>query len=119
MTESLVELQGDFLHEGTRALRPVTRAMLAERLGVHESTVSRATADKYVLLPDRRAVSYDVFFKASLSVREAIRELVASEQTALTDRAISDRLRLAGYRVARRTIAKYRAQLGILPSTYR
>jgi RNA polymerase sigma-54 factor len=119
LTECLVESQGDFLREGVRALRPLTRAMLAERLGVHESTVSRATADKYVLLPDRRVVAYDVFFKASLSVQEAIRELVAGEQAALTDRDISDRLRLAGYRVARRTIAKYRAQLGILPSTYR
>jgi RNA polymerase sigma-54 factor len=119
LTECLVELQGDFLREGVRSLRPLTRSLVAARLGVHESTISRATADKHVMLPNRQVVPYATFFKASLSVKDAIRELITAEQGALTDRDLSDRLRAEGYRVARRTIAKYRAQLGILPSTLR
>ena len=63
--------------------------------------------------------SSKVFFKASLSVKEAIRALVVGEAAALTDKEIAERLRADGYRVARRTIAKYRAELRIPPSTLR
>jgi RNA polymerase sigma-54 factor len=119
LTECLVELQGDFVREGVHALRPLTRAMVAAHLGVHESTISRAVAGKHLMLPNRRVVPYGVFFKASLSVKEAIRALIVGESAALTDKEIAERLRADGYRVARRTIAKYRAELRILPSTLR
>jgi RNA polymerase sigma-54 factor len=119
LTECLVELQGDFVREGVRALRPLTRATVAAHLGVHESTISRAAAGKHLMLPNRQVIPYSVFFKASLSVKDAIRELVTGEAAALTDREIAARLRTDGYRVARRTIAKYRAELRILPSTLR
>ena len=119
LTECLVELQGDFVREGVYALRPLTRAMVAAHLGVHESTISRAVAGKHLMLPNRQVIPYSIFFKASLSVKEAIRTLVIGEPAALTDKEIAERLRADGYRVARRTIAKYRAELRILPSTLR
>jgi RNA polymerase sigma-54 factor len=119
LTECLVELQGDFVREGVHALRPLTRAMVAAHLGVHESTISRAAAGKHLMLPNRQVIPYSVFFKASLSVKEAIRALVVGEAAALTDKELAERLRADGYRVARRTIAKYRAELRILPSTLR
>jgi RNA polymerase sigma-54 factor len=119
ITYCLLELQGDFVRSGVRALRPLTRAMVAEQVGVHESTVSRATANKYLMLPNRQVIPFSSFFTASLSVKDVIKEMVEKEKGALTDQEICQRLRQEGYRIARRTIAKYRAQLGILPSTLR
>ncbi len=115
----LVELQEDFIRLGVRNLKPLTRAMLADHIGVHESTVSRATAGKFVMLPARRVIPFSDFFTASLSVKDVIKEIIVKENQALTDRQIGDKLRERGIRVARRTVAKYRAELGILPSTLR
>ncbi len=115
----LIELQEGYIRHGVRHLKPLTRAMLADHIGVHESTVSRATADKFVMLPTRRVVPFADFFTASLSVKDVIKEIITKENRALTDRQIGDKLRERGIRVARRTVAKYRAELGILPSTLR
>jgi len=115
----LVEVQEDFLRNGVRHLRPLTRAQVAERTGLHESTVSRATAGKYVMLPSRHVIPFSDFFTASLSIKDVIKELVIREGRPLTDREIVTLLREDGIRVARRTVAKYRSQLGILPSTLR
>lgn len=115
----LVDVQEDFLSNGIRYLRPLTRAMVADRVGVHESTVSRATAGKYVMLPSRRVIPFSDFFTSSLSTKDVIKELITQEKTPLTDQQIVSRLRQSGIRVARRTVAKYRAQLRILPSTLR
>lgn len=118
----VVAYQESFLRDGLRELRPLTRAMVAQEVGVHESTVSRATANKYVLLPNRRAIPFSDFFTPSLSVKELIREIVQQERVSgkrLTDKAIGDRLMRQGVRVARRTVAKYRAELGILSSSVR
>jgi RNA polymerase sigma-54 factor len=118
----LVELQGDFLRGGVRELRPLTRAVVAQQIGVHESTVSRATANKYVMLPSRQVIPFSDFFTPSLSIKDVIRELILKERAKgrpLTDREICDRLLHQGIRIARRTVAKYRAELGILPSTMR
>ncbi len=119
ITLCLLDMQGDFVRQGVRSLKPLTRAMVAEQVGVHESTVSRATANKYVMLPNRQVIPFSAFFTASLSVKDVIKEMISKENGALTDQEICQRLRNDGYRIARRTIAKYRAQLGILPSTLR
>jgi RNA polymerase sigma-54 factor len=115
----LVELQRDFILNGVRELRPLTRGMVAEYVGVHESTVSRATAEKYLMLPNREVIPFSTFFSASLSTKDIIRELIEREQRALTDEEICTLLQQQGVRIARRTVAKYRATLGILPSTFR
>lgn len=118
----VVSRQEGFLRDGLRELRPLTRATVAQEVGVHESTVSRATANKYVLLPTRRVIPFSDFFTPALSVKEMIREIIVQERTSgkrLTDKAIGDRLLHQGVQVARRTVAKYRAELGILSSSVR
>ena len=118
----ICELQEDFLREGVRELRPLTRSQVAQQIGVHESTVSRATANKYVMLPNRKVVPFSDFFTPSLSVKDVIKELIELEAVTgqtLSDMRIRDLLLQRGYRIARRTVAKYRSELRILPSTIR
>ena len=122
ISKSICELQEPFLRGGVRELKPLTRAIVAQQVGVHESTVSRATANKYVMLPSRKVIPFSDFFTPSLSVKDVIKELVECETQKgehLTDRRICDLLMDQGIRIARRTVAKYRAELGILPSTMR
>ncbi len=119
ITEYIVEAQKEFLVNGVRHLKPLTRAAVAYHLGMHESTVSRATASKYVMLPSRKVIPFSDFFTASLSVMDVIKELIASETSPLTDQEIADELARRGIVIARRTVAKYREQLGILPSSLR
>lgn len=119
IARTLVEYQEDFLRQGVRHLRPLTRAQVAAVTGLHESTVSRATAGKFVMLPNRQVVPFSDFFTASLSVKDVIKEIVEREGKPITDREIVTRLKDQGIRVARRTVAKYRSQLGILPSKLR
>jgi RNA polymerase sigma-54 factor len=119
ISKCIVELQEDFLRGGVRELHPLTRAIVAQQVGVHESTVSRATANKFVMLPNRRVIPFSDFFTPSLSVKDVIKEMVEHEGTPLTDRQICDLLSRKGIRIARRTVAKYRAELNILPSTMR
>jgi RNA polymerase sigma-54 factor len=122
ISKCIVELQESFLRGGVRELRPLTRAIVAQQVGVHESTVSRATANKFVMLPNRKVIPFSDFFTPSLSTKDIIRELIERETRKgemLTDRKICDLLLQQGVRIARRTVAKYRAELGILPSTMR
>ncbi len=122
ISECICELQESFLRGGVRELRPLTRAVVAQQVGVHESTVSRATANKYVMLPSRKVIPFSDFFTPSLSIKDVIKELIERETKngqPLTDRRICDLLLQQGIRIARRTVAKYRAELGILPSTMR
>lgn len=119
VAQYVVEEQEDFLRYGVRELKPLTRAAVAQALGVHESTVSRATANKYVLLPERRVIPFSDFFTASLGVKDVIKELVDREEYPLTDDEICDKLKELGIQIARRTVAKYRGELGLLPSTMR
>ena len=120
ISRCVVELQEDFLRGGVRQLRPLTRATVALEVGVHESTVSRATANMYVMLPNRKVIPFSDFFTPSLSVKDIIKELIEQEQSAsLTDKRIVELLRKRGVRIARRTVAKYRFELNILPSTLR
>ena len=105
--------QRDYLRHGPAALKPLHRNEAAAALGLHESTVSRAVAGKYALLPSRRITPLAAFFSASGGLDEELRELVRSEETPLSDQELADRLRVQGYPVARRTVAKHRARLGI------
>ncbi len=119
ITICLINLQEEFIRYGVRYLRPLTRAQVAQYLGIHESTVSRATACKYLMLPDKRVIPFSDFFSASLSAKDVIKELITTEGRPMTDKEIVNRLREQGIRVARRTVTKYRNQLGIMPSTFR
>ncbi|HNP85161.1 MAG TPA: RNA polymerase factor sigma-54 [Kouleothrix sp.] len=119
IAEVLIDRQEAYLRYGVRHLAALTRAEIAAVLGVHESTVSRATANKYVQLPSKEIVPFSHFFTASLSIKDVIQELIANETTPLTDQDIVEILRQRGLDVARRTVTKYRGQLGILPSTLR
>ncbi|HEY7780473.1 MAG TPA: RNA polymerase factor sigma-54 [Ktedonobacterales bacterium] len=121
ISEALVELQHDFLDKGVRALRPLTRSELADRVGLHESTVSRATANKYVLLPEGRTIPFDDFFDSSLATKDTLRELIEREdpKRPLSDEDLAALLTERGLSVARRTVAKYRESLRILPSRFR
>lgn len=119
ITEFIVEAQKEFLCQGIRHLKPLTRATVAAHLGMHESTVSRATASKYVMLPNRKVIPFSDFFTASLSVMDVIKELINKEQAPMTDQEIADELARRGIPIARRTVAKYREQLNILPSSLR
>jgi RNA polymerase sigma-54 factor len=116
------QMQEEFLRGGIRELRPLTRSDVAMEIGVHESTVSRATANKYVMLPNRKVIPFSDFFTASLGVKDVIKELIEKESAngqALSDMRIRELLLDRGYRIARRTVAKYRGELKILPSTIR
>jgi len=119
ITALLVEEQREFLEKGVRYLKPLTRAAMAAKLDLHESTVSRATASKYVRLPSGAVVPFSAFFTASLSTRDIILEMVQQEKEALTDQEIAKRLAARGVPIARRTVTKYRDQLRILPSSLR
>jgi RNA polymerase sigma-54 factor len=115
----MVELQRYLLDRGIRALKPLTRARVAQELGMHESTVSRATAAKFVMLPTGEVIPFSNFFVANLSIKDVIKDLVEHESAPLTDQEIAKLLSDRGIPVARRTVAKYREQLNILPSTLR
>lgn len=121
VSDALIELQYDYLKHGQSALKPLTRADVARKIGLHESTVSRATDGKFVLLPSGRTVLFDDFFDSSLPVKKALRELIASEnpRRPYSDEQLARLLAKDGFTVARRTIAKYREEESILPSRLR
>lgn len=119
ISETVVAGQQDFLRKGVRYLVPMTRADIAAQLGIHESTVSRATADKTVLLPDGSLMAFADFFVAARPVQDILRELIFNEQQPLSDTALARLLKERGHPIARRTVAKYRERMQILPSTLR
>ena len=81
ITKALVELQRDFLDQGIRHQAPLTRARVAG-LGMHESTVSRATAAKYCMLPTGEVIPFSHFFVANLSIKDVIKDLIESRNDA-------------------------------------
>ena len=122
ITQVIVECQRDFLEKGIQSLRPLTRAEVGERIGMHESTVSRATAGKYVLLPAGQVVPFSLFFTASLGTKDVIKNIIDAEDRAhpYSDQEIVEKLRNDhGIILARRTVAKYREELQILPARLR
>lgn len=119
MTE-LVKTQRDYILSGDPAkLEPQTQALMSEILEVHESTISRAVSEKSVQLPNRKIIPLKQFFDRSLPIRTVLLRLVENENTPLTDTELAEELSQAGYNIARRTVAKYRAMEGILSSRLR
>lgn len=119
LMERLVVLQHRFIMGGDAEILPLTRAQLANELMVHESTISRAVSGKIVQLPNRHMIPLAKFFDRSLHIRTALREIINSEPSPYSDTQLAEMLKKEGYPVARRTVAKYRAMEGILPSKYR
>jgi RNA polymerase sigma-54 factor len=129
--ESIVAAQRDFFEKGPQALKPLTLQDVAEKIGMHESTVSRVTTNKYVQTP-RGVFPLKFFFSSGLDTESGeavssrmamarITELVAKEnkKKPLSDQKIAELLRKEGLKVARRTVAKYREKIGILSARYR
>jgi RNA polymerase sigma-54 factor len=122
ITKCIIDCQMGYLETGSRQfLRPLTRTQVAKMLSIHESTVSRATANKFVQLPNQDVVGFNIFFNSSLSIKDAIEEIIQEEDSSnpLSDQQIADKLRDRGINVARRTIVKYREAQKILSSTRR
>ena len=119
LMQIIAEGQREFILGGDGDLHPTTRVQIALALGLHESTISRAVAGKSVSLPDGRIVPLSKFFDRSLSVRDRVRALIEAENRPLTDDEIALALDTEGTHVARRTVAKYRKMLGILPANVR
>ena len=127
VVEAIVRRQEKFLDGGRQFLKPMTMRELADELNLHESTVSRAVANKFAQVPFG-VVELRKIFSASLSqdvaaaqVQALIAELIKAENPAspLSDQALSEILSACGISVARRTVMKYREQLGILSSAKR
>ncbi len=132
VVESLLKFQHDFFEKGVAFLRPLVLRDVAEDLGMHESTISRVTSNKYVHTP-QGTFELKYFFNsaisrhdsgeamASESIKERIRGIIAGEnhQDPLSDNAIAGIFAREDIKLARRTVAKYREQMGILPSKFR
>ncbi|MGB3898245.1 MAG: RNA polymerase factor sigma-54 [Mesorhizobium sp.] len=132
VASEIVRRQDAFLVHGVRHLKPLNLKAVADAIGMHESTVSRVTANKYMLTP-RGVFELRYFFTAAIAsseggeahsseaVRDRIRQLVDEETAAdvLSDDAIVDMLKAGGIDIARRTVAKYREAMAIPSSVQR
>jgi len=122
IAEYVVAYQRPFLDtESEEKMKKLTRADVASRIGKHSSTVSRAVANKYVLLPNGTLVPFERFFAPATAQKTIIAEVLSKEdpQHPLTDEQICRILRVRGFSVARRTVAKYRLALRLPSSTQR
>jgi len=131
VSKSIVSQQIDFFEYGPKYLKPMTLKMVAEEIGVHESTVSRITTSKYMQTP-RGTFELKYFFTSpistssgedasSRSVKTILSEIIANEDPAspYSDQKLSELMKARGFTVARRTITKYREQLNIMPAKMR
>ncbi len=124
VTETLLDLQREFFHKGVEYLKPLTLKDVASTLNLHESTVSRVTSNKY-LSCEHGIFCFRYLFSSALhsgmgsisstSVKNTIKNIVSEEdsQKPLSDQYIADMLKRSGITIARRTVAKYREELGI------
>jgi len=131
ITREIIHFQLDFFNHGSSRLHPLTMNQVAERVGVHETTVSRAIANKYIQTP-HGTFEMKYFFTpgyqgqdgetlSNTSVKERIAKIIDSEPPAkpFSDQKIVEILAEEGVQIARRTVAKYREELGILPTNLR
>lgn len=127
----IVEKQKDFIDKGIEYIKPLTLMELAQEIGVHESTVGRVVANKYIMTP-RGVFSLKYFFHKSISgnfgegisslrIKEKIKKLIEDEdkKIPLSDIEVVDLLEKENLKIARRTVAKYRKQLRVPPSHIR
>jgi len=121
VTETIVKRQRAMFTRGIMALRPLTKKEIAIETGLHESTVSRATRGKYVMMPDGALVPFSVFFEDALPTKALMAQVIQQEDTEdpLTDKQLEKILSGEGYQLARRTVTKYRKQMGIPSSRSR
>jgi RNA polymerase sigma-54 factor len=117
--DAVVSRQDPFLRGECRFHAHVTQREIALDVGVDGSTVSRAVTNKLVELPARRIVPFVSLLSSAADIRAALRNLIQEEQTPLTDDELAQRLTEQGLQVARRTIAKYRNEMGIAPYSER
>lgn len=115
----VVSLQKEFIVKGEKYLKPVTRAQISREMEVHESTISRAVANKAVQMPNKRIIPLAEFFDRSLNVRSVLKEIIEGESKPYSDSDLVGLLSEKGFDVARRTVAKYRSIEGILPAHLR
>jgi RNA polymerase sigma-54 factor len=131
VVEEIVKHQREFLDRGIKYLRPLTLKQVADRIEMHESTVSRATANKYVQTP-QGIFELRYFFTSGVereegetasseSIKKMIEDLIKEEdpKKPLSDQKIADILASRGINISRRTVAKYRDAMGLLPSNRR
>jgi RNA polymerase sigma-54 factor len=131
VVSEIVKRQHGFFERGVSAMKPMTLREVAEAIGMHESTVSRVTSNKY-LLSDRGLYELKYFFgsgvqsagsggegAAASAVKDAIKQLIDAETEILSDDAIAALLKQKGFDVARRTVVKYREAMGIGSSIQR
>ena len=131
VSEEIFKIQQDFLELGDQALKPLPMSDIADKVGVHVATVSRAVADKYALTP-RGIFPLRMFFSGGTknstgddvswdAVKVKLKEIVDNENKSkpLSDEKLSAEMKKAGLAIARRTVAKYRDILGILPARKR
>ena len=129
--KAILDYQMDFFEKGPMFLKTMTLKKIAEMVNVHESTVSRAINGKYVQTP-RGIFEIKYFFKSGVdnqdgeaisseSIKKMIKSYVSGEDASkpLSDQHIADLLVKEGYMISRRTVAKYRDELGILSSSKR
>lgn len=131
VTQSIVKFQREFLDRGLAHLRPLSLRDVGEDIGMHESTISRVTTNKYVETPQglfelkfffhSGIASGDGEMVSSVSVKKMIQDILATEDPAKpqSDQEVAQALQKRGLTIARRTVAKYREELGILPSHQR
>lgn len=131
IARTIVDVQEEFLDKGVDFIKPLTLQEIAEKVGVHEATVSRATRGKYIQTP-QGLFELKYFFSTGLrrdsgeaqsskSVQSLIKKLIDEEEKAdpLSDQKIADLLKKQGLNIARRTVTKYREAMGILTSSLR
>lgn len=127
----IVDRQREYFDRGIQALRPLTLREVAEAVGIHESTVSRVTNEKFAQTP-RGVLPLRFFFSSALKgtdgedhsargIKATLEQLIAAEdpRRPLSDQALAEQLERDGVQIARRTVAKYREQLGVLPARLR
>ena len=131
VAKCIVEFQRNFLEHGVKSLKPMNLKHVAEVTGLHESTVSRATANKYMQTP-RGVVEIRFFFSGGISdfhgssvsaeaIKKTIRETIDAEdpKKPLSDQKIAEMLQAKDVDISRRTVAKYRDEMGIVPTSRR
>jgi RNA polymerase sigma-54 factor len=131
IASEIVARQGAFLDHGPSRLKPMNMAQIADKVGVHETTVSRAVSGKYIATP-HGVFEMKYFFTtgyetedgeslSNTSVKQTLAELIAEEnpKKPLSDQRLVELLEKRGIKIARRTVAKYREELNILPSHMR